>query len=317
MVSAWVIALMWALAISLFALRRNQKDKTIVLAAVVFALAATAQEPTFYSTIDSFLGGRNLVRLIGSISFMIGAYLLSRALSSTRTWTRARKNAERIILGFAIAVAIGSFLLIPMGDGTAADFILEYGHTHQAAMHSSTQFIYIGYVLVILGVVASQTLRNAAAAYRERIAAVFLLIGSVLGVMLSGAITYMNVENASGHIDVVLRAAPYVKALNGLAVLFLVVGAGYTPLVRWMTQKRWDFRTARLLREVTPLWEDATTARPSLRLATDAASSELRLHRRIVEIRDAEMDRRNSFTLDTAQQKVLASAEGHLMAGRA
>jgi len=68
---------------------------------------------------------------------------------------------------------------------------------------------------------------------------------------------------------------------------------------------------------VTPLWENATQLRPSLHLEDESSPTELRLHRRIVEIRDAAADRAAGFTLSPDQQCILTVAESHLMAGRA
>lgn len=69
--------------------------------------------------------------------------------------------------------------------------------------------------------------------------------------------------------------------------------------------------------DLEPLWCRATTVRPGLS-GTDALGDslddpEVRLHREVVEVRDAMIDPRVSFTISATEQETLERAEQHLL----
>ena len=75
--------------------------------------------------------------------------------------------------------------------------------------------------------------------------------------------------------------------------------------------------TAALAADLEPLWNRATSVRPGLSqadpLATSADDAEGRLHREIVEIRDAMIDPRITFDTSRADIALLERAESHLL----
>lgn len=89
--------------------------------------------------------------------------------------------------------------------------------------------------------------------------------------------------------------------------------------MRFLRARRRATRTRSLVNELSPAWRAATLVRPGLS-QSDAApvrteGLEAQLHRQVVEIRDAMIDPRVSFSLSANDRRVLESAERHLLGG--
>lgn len=315
MVAIIVSALMWALTIVLLIFRRSRKDRSVLYASAAITLSLTMSDDDLYLLVDGWFGARDIVHLLSAIMLMAGVYFLARGLAKARVKQRARDRGELILLGAAVAVTTISFFRVPHKGGTTLDFMITYGERYAAATYSSAQYIYIAIVLVAMAVIAIQTLR-ATDVRRERAAAIFMFIGALFGIALSVDIVFMNITHVLHMNDLMYIGQTLYGPLNVAAIGFLVIGLASAPIIRWVSQRRWDRLTAEYLADVTPLWEEATTVRPSLRLEKRTTSDELRLHRRIVEIRDAAIDRRNAFSLDDEQRTLLDGAESHLAGGR-
>jgi len=308
-----VIVLLWALTVTLFVFRGRRRDRSILYSAGMIAVAATLDDPTLYEAVDTAIGGVDLAHLAKALTFMCGVYFLARGLSVAQGRRRAHRDLTDLVVS-AVVVTV-CFICVPTGPGSHVNFMGEYGHVPAAYFYNIAQYLYIGYVFVGMAVISIRTLTGGV--LRERAAAVLMLLGAVFGIGVTVTMVIAGYAHVTGQHELHETVMGVYTVMNSGAMVFLVFGVGYTPVARWVEQARWNRQTARYLDEVTPLWENATQLRPSLHLEDESSPTELRLHRRIVEIRDAAADRAAGFTLSPDQQCILTVAESHLMAGRA
>ena len=87
--------------------------------------------------------------------------------------------------------------------------------------------------------------------------------------------------------------------------------------MRSLRQRLRDVQTDVLVAQLDPIWRDATSLRPGLSGSHPTPGileePEARLHRNIVEIRDAMIDPRVTFAIDDAERTLLERAESHLL----
>ena len=117
-----------------------------------------------------------------------------------------------------------------------------------------------------------------------------------------------------GLLAVLVRAP---GPLSLLAFLFLCSGFAVQPAVRRAQHNMRRKRTTGLATQLEPLWNRASLVRPGLSrtdpLAASVEDPESRLHREIVEIRDAMIDPRVTFDISAAERTLLERAESHLL----
>lgn len=310
-----VIALLWALTAALYAFRRTRTDKSVLYAAVAVSITATVEQPNVYVAVDEFFGGRNFTSLLASVSLMFGVYYIVRAVAAAGKSSRARK---RIRSGLVCTIILTTFcyLRIPLEDGPAVEFMATYGHTHAAASYLSVQFAYMGLAFLTMVQVSFGTMRAERASKQEFRAAGLLAIGSLAGMVLSASVIVASVARVAGLDTLTAVSAGAKKPLIIVTVIFLALGLTCGPLSRWRDRRTFDRRTDELLREVSGLWGEAVAARPSLNIAAVQKDPERLLHRQVVEIRDAAIDRTNEFTLRDEDRAMLARVEIHLLAAR-
>ncbi|MGK2868777.1 MAG: DUF6545 domain-containing protein, partial [Mycobacterium sp.] len=151
----------------------------------------------------------------------------------------------------------------------------------------------------------------------QRLPAGLLSLGSALGGALCLAVLTMDVAHVTGQLDLMRAVQPAYEPLSLLAFLFLCAGFAVQPAVRRAQHDLRRKRTAGLATQLEPLWKRASLVRPGLSqadpLAAGADDPESRLHREIVEIRDAMIDPRVTFDISAAERALLESAERHLL----
>ncbi|HCM49685.1 MAG TPA: hypothetical protein DIS91_03950 [Microbacterium sp.] len=127
----------------------------------------------------------------------------------------------------------------------------------------------------------------------------------------------MDVAHVTGHLDLMRAVQPAYEQLSLLAFLFLCAGFAAQPAVRRAQHDMRRKRTVGLATQLEPLWKRASLVRPGLSQADPLAASaddlESRLHREIVEIRDAMIDPRVTFDITAAERALLDRAENHLL----
>jgi hypothetical protein len=151
----------------------------------------------------------------------------------------------------------------------------------------------------------------------QRLPAGCLVVGAILGVALCLVVLIMDVAHLVGRVDVMSAVSIAYAPLYLLTFLFLCVGLAGQPTLRFLRARRRATHTRSLINELSPAWRAATIVRPGLS-QSDAVpvrteGLEAQLHRQVVEIRDAMIDPRVSFSLSANDRLVLESAEQHLL----
>lgn len=316
MIPVLVSGLMWLLVAALLVLRRGRADRTITYSAVTIALAMTLNIDAVYVGVDGLLGGTNLVTLIADLALMVGIFFLGRGVAKAADHRSrvVRVALGRGILAVALVGVIVAFLLIDRGE-TTTTFMLDFGAQPAAAVYSILQFTYDGIVVATMAaVVVGQVARTHG---HEQLPALSLLVGSLLGMLLSVVVIVMDVAHLAGNLPTMRALGVIYGPLFALTFLFLCLGLAGQPAVRWVRERSRVVTTRELVDRVTPIWERASSARPGIG-AMDLASSgtdgsEARLHRQVVEIRDALIDPRVTFELTNAEGDVVDGAEAHLL----
>jgi hypothetical protein len=311
-----VAVLMWLLVASLLILRRRRAERSITYAAITIAVAMTINVDAVYRPLDALLGGSNVATLIGDCALMVGIFFLGRGIMKAGEY---QPGLVRIALGpTTLLVALGgvlvAFSLIDRG-ATTTNFMIDLGAQPAAAAYSMIQFTYYGIVVATMAVLASRQYRLSAG--RQRLPAGSLVVGAILGVAFCVVVLIMDIAHVVGRVDVMADVSLAYGPLYILTFLFLCIGLAGQPTVRYLRARRRAAQTRMLIKELSPAWRAATIVRPGLS-QTDAASArteglEAQLHRQVVEIRDAMIDPRVSFSLIAGDRLVLERAERHLL----
>ncbi|MEX0153926.1 DUF6545 domain-containing protein [Microbacterium sp. LMI1-1-1.1] len=314
MVELVVSALMWTLVGVLVVFRRARKERSVLYAAVTIAVTMMLNDDDLYFVVDGWFGARDVVHLISAITLMFGVHYLAKGISRAGAQPSLGGWPARAALTAAILVTTVAFVLVPHEGGTTASFMRVYGDHPAAAVYSSTQYVYFIYVFTALARASAATLRSAVLR-RERVAAVLLITGSLCVLLLSLNVLVMNVAQLAGGLSAAEPWRPTYYLFQVLTFAFLAGGLAVAPIGRWVTEVRRSREIRSFVDRLAPLWSEAVSARPAPGVEPARADPELRLHRRIIEIRDAAMDGRNDFALDDDQRELLRTAEERLLAG--
>lgn len=316
MIQTFVATLMWVLVASLLILRRRRTERSITYAALAIAIAMTLNIDALYVIIDRVLGATNLATLLSDGLLMIGLFFLGRAALKAgeyRPWL-VRAAVGRLALISALLGTAVAFTLIDRGP-TTVNFMIDLGGQPWAAAYSVIVFTYCGFIVAAMLALAKSQFRLGEGAHR--IPPALLLIGSASGIALCLVVIVMDVAHIAGNLEFMEAIAAAYGPLSLLAFLFLCAGFAGQPVVRYMRDRTRHTQTDELVKELEPLWRRATLVRPGLSGTTSLGASlhdpEGRLHREIVEIRDAMIDPRVSFEVTGLDRALLGRAEDHLM----
>lgn len=176
-------------------------------------------------------------------------------------------------------------------------------------------FVYYGIVLTAMAALAARQLRSSEGA--QLMPPGFLLVGSLLGVLLSVVVITMDLAHAVGNSNLMVAVAVAYGPLYLLTFFFLCVGFAGQPAARTLQARSRERRTRMLLDELAPIWAEATKARPGISQNEDvpfhADEPDTLLHRQVVEIRDAMIDTRVSFDVSDQDREIVERAERHLL----
>ena len=294
----------------------QRADRSVTYAAITIAIAMTLNVDAIYSEIDPLLGGTNLATLIADALLMTGLFFLGRGVMRTGEYRPrlVRAVVSVPMLAVSLLAITVTFLFIDRGR-TTTQFMSNLGDEPAAAAYSIINFVYGGIVIATMLTLAARQYRNSTGI--QRVPAALLTLGSAFGVALCVAVIVMDIAHVTGQLDLMHAVQPTYGPLSLLTFLFLCAGFAVQPAVRRAQHHLRDKRTAALAADLEPLWTRATSLRPGLSqadpLATSADDAEGRLHREIVEIRDAMIDPRITFNTSRAEIALLERAESHLL----
>lgn len=316
MIQTLVAALMWVLVASLLILRRGRTERSITYSALTIAIAMTLNVDAIYVIVDRVLGGANLATLLSDGLLMIGLFFLGRAALKAGEYRPrlVRAAVGRSALLIALLGVSVTFTLIDRGP-TTVNFMIDLGAQRWAATYSIIAFTYCGIVVAAMLALATRQFRLSDGI--QRIPPALLFIGSASGVALCVVVIVMDVAHISGKLELMNAVGTTYGPLSLLAFVFLCAGFVGQPMARYVRDRGRRKQAAEMVRELEPLWCRATLVRPGLSgtnlLGLSLDDSEVRLHREIVEIRDAMIDPRISFEVSGADRGLLERAEGHLL----
>ncbi len=316
MIQTLVATLMWALVASLLIFRRKRADRSVTYAAIAIAIAMTLNVDAIYTAADALLGGTNIATLVADVLLMTGLFFLGRGVMRTGEYrprlVRGVVSVPMLLLSL-LAISV-TFLFIDRG-ATTTQFMRDLGDEPATAAYSIINFAYGGIVIATMLTLAARQFRHSAGI--QRLPAGLLTLGSAFGVALCLAVIVMDVAHVTGQLDLMHAVQPAYAPLSLLTFLFLCAGLAAQPAIRRAQHYLRDKRIAVLAAQLEPLWSRATSLRPGLSqadpLATSTEDAEGRLHREIVEIRDAMIDPRVTFHTSRTEVALLERAERHLI----
>jgi len=311
-----VAAVMWLLVVSLLILRRRRTDRSITYASLAIAISMTLNVDEVYFTFDRMLRSTNFTTIIGDGLLMIGLSFLGRGVMKAGEYRPrlARIAVGRPALAAALAAVIISFAFIDRGTTTDA-FMRDVGDQPAACTYSLTVFTYCAIVVGAMHVLAISQWRATRGLLRTP--AVLLTYGSLCGLALCVTVAVMDIAHVTGNTAVLNAAIPIYGPLMLAAFVLLCAGFIAQPLTRLLRRRFHHVRTDVLVTQLEPIWRTANSLRPGLSnrhvTTTFLDDPDARLHRQVVEIRDAMIDPRVKFTLTRCQLALLERAERHLI----
>lgn len=316
MIAVLVSAFMWLLVASLLILRRGRSERNITYAALTIAIATTLNTDPVYRTLDGLAGGTNVITLVADVGLIVGVFLLGRGVlkASEHQPTAVRLALGKFTLMAALGGAVVAFVLVDRG-GTTTTFMLDLGGQPAATVYSMIHFVYYGIVLTAMATLAARQLRSSKGA--QLMPPAFLLVGGLLGVLLSVVVITMDLAHLVGNSNLMVAVAVAYGPLYLLTFFFLCLGFAGQPAARTLQARSRQRRTRMLVDELAPIWTEATRARPGISQNKDVAfhtdEPDALLHRQVVEIRDAMIDTRVSFDMSDQDKEVVERAERHLL----
>lgn len=293
----------WAATLyKLRVLRRNPHDpivRAMWLSIVLMAAALTVLAPPVALLIDRATGIANISRLLGN-SLGLGAACQTLTFhflhldDGTGATRRSIRVARGTLAGTLVAMVV-LFALAPVHH-EAQDFWQRYGTTPYMLGY---RLLFLGYLGLTAAILVPSTWHYAGAAGRSSIALALRLIA--IGAIFGGAYTVHEALHAIalsvGVQNPFLDSQPVATILITLCVAFMLTGS---------TMPAWSRRLGlpgllgrvghyHVYRQLYPLWIDLCRAFPEIALfpprsvVADALALrdlDLRLYRRVIEIRD-------------------------------
>lgn len=317
----FVSGLLWSLVIVLFVFRRAGKERSVLYSSIAIASALTMSIDDLYVMVDNWFGGHDYIHLASCLLLMVGVFYFARGVTRVGLIDSPGINlalGPTALIMACFAASVGFFLTDRFEDRPSTTFMATYGDQVGAATYSIAQYAYLGVVLAAMAVTATRQWHSAGNR-RERWLALLLMVGSWVGVAFSLSVIWMDVTHVAGWDEALAIGQVAYHPLQMLTFLFLVAGLVTSPCARAVREHQRNQTMRTQLDRIELLWRNATDARPSIAQAMGRhnANIEERLHRRIVEIRDAELDNTNTFQLTERDLDMLAEVEDQLIAGTA
>ncbi|MDQ0102978.1 hypothetical protein J2T10_002635 [Paenarthrobacter nicotinovorans] len=319
MIQIVAAALIWLLVICLLPGIRRRRDHSVLTAAITISVSLTLNIDQVYLGIDSVLGGRNLADLLANIFMVVGIYFLSRAIirAATPDETVGKRDRAGLILLAVVIMGLATSFSAIVTQGSSTRFMVDFGGQWPAALYSSIQFVYIGYVVSVTGATCFRFRGDMMRPY-FRMAFTCIGVGCTFAVLLVLLVLIMNILHLQGRLNAMRAVSPIYDAAVLAAMFFLCIGLAIPPVARRVLRHRQSATEEELARGLTKIWEQTTQKRQDVRLVrgTEMISQQdpaQRLHRMLVEVQDALLVEPGlGSSLDIHDLNVLNAAENYL-----
>lgn len=319
MIQIVTAVLIWLLVLCLLPGVRKRRDHSVLTAAITISVALTLNIDQIYLGVDSVLGGQNIVDLLANVSMVVGIYFLSKAIirAATPEETIQKRDIRGLILLAMVILGLAASFSAIVTDSSSARFMVDYGAQWPAAIYSSIQFGYIGYVVSVTGATCFRFRGDMSRPY-FRIAFTFIGAGCALALLCVTLVLIMDMLHLQGSLAAMRAVSQVYDMTVVVAMAFLCVGLAIPPVARRIRRRRESVTQDELVIGLTGVWNKTTGRRQDVRLSSDTESvdqldSPRRLHRMLVEVQDALLIEPGlGSSLDIHDLNILNAAENYL-----
>ncbi|MFD8316277.1 MAB_1171c family putative transporter [Kitasatospora purpeofusca] len=279
-----VLAMLWTVTFwRLPSAIRVPKQRALWVGFAALAVVSTIGIPTVSHAIDHAAGITNLAILL---KHLIGIIDCGAALEFVITMARpdlvARIRKPHIILAVTAAVSLSVLFVRIQMPTEVDDFYEAYAGSWSATTYAAVFIGYLGVVMTVATWLFWSASRNAGAAFL-RTGLRVLAVGTAVGVLYTAL---RMIQMFAQLVDVDLIDANLINNVEWVAMALILIG---NSIPAGGVAAR-AIRNRRHLRQISPLWSALTGQVPEIVLApTKRQSQRLRLHRLVIEIRDASL----------------------------
>lgn len=278
--------------------RRDPAQRAYCLSLVFFASAMTALLPPIYLGLDHLAGVPNLARLVGNSAGLASAWM-AQAFLAYLNYPKGRARTEVRRFGWLVLITVIAMTVLFLFARVSREDIDFWARYAEAPYMPEYRFAFLAYLGAAMGNGAYLAWRNAtitqrpALAFGLRIVSVGCIVG--LAYVIEESLLVVAVRLGLGTPSP--QADTVAKVLIATATALIVLGS---TLPSWATRAgmpalyEWLFRY-RAYRHLYPLWPVLYRVRPEIALLPPRSplrdrltirDLDLRLYRRVVEIRD-------------------------------
>ncbi|MEU0562078.1 MAB_1171c family putative transporter [Dactylosporangium sp. NPDC006015] len=290
-----VLTTFWAFTIWRFATPQTPRGKAIRLVVLLATVSFTFNRREISYATDTVLHVPDIsvpLKNLATVAASAGMVHLVGLLSPDPARFAKLRRAAYVLLSVTAVAMTVLFLLAPRRP-ERYDFVYEQAGTPLVTAYATLTQLGLT-VGLICALVLFRPAGRGAAPWRLRIGMWLLSAGAVVGLLFMANRVIYQISHAAGSRALDHPAAQSVSRML-LAMMLLFFGTG-AALPAMGGLRRWTSRYVALQR-LRPLWRDLATAAPGVVLGDPPGrlgelvalrSVELRLYRRIIEIRDAQ-----------------------------
>ncbi len=304
-ISALAVTVLWAAVWAQFPSHRNVPLRRAVwYTMVLLAAIGTLNLPAIGQRLDVATGLPNLADVIQHVlaitAATLGWYCAEQVLGAAHPqthWSRWMRTAlpATTVAALLVLFALSPARTRPTDTAVYTDFPMQYAAHPLVFAYWMIFAVYLGTAFVLIARLAGQYGHRAG---RTPLGCGLVLIaaGMVAGLGYLGVATGAVAAHAAGAHGRFIHTAPvYIQSLFGALIVLVAVGSflpatGYCPFIRRVAAY-WS------LRQLYPLWAGLCLAVPGIALdpvpdwadRIDPRDLQVRLYRRVIEIRDGYM----------------------------
>lgn len=304
-------------------LRRSLRESPLWMTFAALALALTVRIPQVSSFLEQATGiaqiGTLLKHCIGIVAMLSLINWATALTAKSAEWVPLPVTAPRyVVAALSIVAMVGLFLAVPGRRPGDDYFITEHAGNAVATCY---QLVFVAYVALAMVIATVLFARSAGVAQGGlRTSLVLMAVGSAIGIgytiLRTSYLIATQLEQPFPGGDSAFESAS--KWLKIVTIAMVCAGTSYPAYAAAARARRqWT-----ALRALEPLWVLATTPVPQVVLLDtneqpnrfDPRDTDFRLHRRIIEIRDAALVLRDTAP-NGLWHAALAEAEASGLSG--
>jgi hypothetical protein len=304
-ISVFAVTVLWATVLAQFPSHRNVPLRRAVwYTMVLLAAIGTLNLPAIGTRLDAATGLPNLAdvaqHVLAIATATLGWYCAEQVLGAVRPrtgWSRRLQTAlpTATVAALLVLFALSPARTHPIDTALYTDFPMQYAAHPGVFAYWLILAVYLGTTFALIGRLAWRYGRRAG---RTPLGCGLVLIaaGMVAGLCYLGYGTSVVAARAAGVGGSFISTSPaIIQGLFGALIVLVAVGSflpasGYCPLIRRVAAY-WS------LRQLYPLWAGLCQAVPGIALdpvpawadRIDPRDLQVRLYRRVIEIRDGYM----------------------------